>query len=404
MTAWGVTGKREKGRIKENGKGKREKKTMKRGILTILVLLLGTLPAFGNSIGLHLKEADLVLAGTLHKEQARDSHFDIYSVSGVEVIRGELPADDFRIVYPKTLDYHVTLEDGKRTLLFLREVDTDIGLEFIGTLYIAFAADLGAVTLKGDEGDLLVEATRAQAALVSAAPAQKAVVLAGLLRTALEPGRPRFLQSVAIDAIRTPGAVARLDSADRSRLLSRYRDSLPCSELKRCLLDALGEARPEGLTEELVKTVRSFEGGYHRDQIAAILAGTDCDNAIGSLVGGFEEIEAEAVRDNVLYVLGKMGRGRGVPAIRSVMNLRLRGVQKAAVEALFADRTSAAVVALGEIASGKWESRDVEAAISRLASINTREARSTLMRISANDRLRVSAREKAAVLLGRLSK
>jgi hypothetical protein len=377
---------------------------MKRGILTILVLLLGTLPAFGNSIGLNLKEADLVLAGTLHKEQAGESHFDLYSVFGVEVFRGELPAEDFRIVYPRTLDFHVALEDGKRTLLFLREVDTDIGLEFTGTLYFAFAAELGAVTLEGEEGNLLVEATRAQAALVDAAPARKAVVLAGLLRRALEPGRPRFLQSVAIDAIRTPGAFDRLDSGDRSRLLSRYRESVPCSELKRCLLDTLGEARPEGLTEELVKTVRSVEGGYHRDQIAAILAGTDCENAIGCLVGGFEKVEVEAVRANVLYVLGRMGRGRGVPAIRSVMNLRLRGVQKAAVEALFADRTSAAVAALGEIASGNWKSEDVEAAISRLASINTRDARSNLSRISADGRLRVSARKKAAELLDRLSR
>jgi len=212
------------------------------------------------------------------------------------------------------------------------------------------------------------------------------------------------MESVLIDAVRTPGALGRLDALDRTRLLERFREAAPFSTVKLRLLDALAEARSAGLKAALVEMVRGPEGEYHRDQIAAILAGGGAASAAADLVAGFGTIENEAVRANILYVLGRMGRGCGVGAIRSVMNLRLEGVQKEAIAALYADGSREAVEALGEIAAGPWGEEDVLGAVDRIAAIGSETARAVLLELKDNRRLRESVRKKAAEFQSRLSR
>jgi len=376
---------------------------MKRGILSIAFGLLAMGIASGNSIGFHLTEADLVVAGTLHMERADKGGFDLYRIDGPEAIRGELPEGSFGILFANHVCYHVHLEDHGRMLLFLRRMDGDMGVPYSGPLYMAMASPLSALCLCGDEGELLLEAARLQASVLDAAPERRAEVMARLVRSALDPGMPRLLRSTLTDAVRTDGSLALLDGLDSARLLELFRQSDPNSELQRCVLDALGAVRPAGLEAELVSTVRGPSGSFHRDQIAAILAGSGEENVEAALIADFEKI-GEATRANVLYVLGNMGRGRGVETIRQVMWTKLKGVQEAAAAALTADRTSRAIGALGELALDSYDAKGGTAAVMGLARINTRESRKILGQIRKAGHLQIAVRRTAAECLERLSK
>ncbi len=376
---------------------------MKRGILSIAFGLLAVAIANGNSIGFHLTEADLVVAGTLHKEKADKAGFDLYRIDGPEVIRGELPEGSFGILFANHICYHVHLEDHGRMLLFLRRMDGNTGVSYSGPLYMAMASPLSALCLCGDEGELLLEAARLQASVLDAKPGQRAEVMAGLVRAALKPGMPRILRSTLIDAVRTGGSLALLDTLDRSRLLVRFRETEPNNELQHCLLDALGTVRPAGLDEELISTVRGPSGSFHRDQIAAILAGSKEEGVAAALIDDFEKID-EATRANVLYVLGNMGRGKGVDTIRQVMWTKLKGVQEAAAAALTADRTTKAIGALGELALDPYDAKGGTAAVRGLARINTRESRKILDQVRKAGHLPIAVRRSAAECLDRLTK
>lgn len=376
---------------------------MKRGILSITFGLLAVAMASGNSIGFHLTEADLVVAGTLHKEEADSNGFDLYRLDGPEVVRGELPEGSFGILFANHVCYHVHLEDHGRMLLFLRRMDSNPGVSYSGPLYMAMASPLSALCLCGDEGDFLLDAARLQASVLDAEPERQAEVMAGLVRAALGPGMPRFLRSTLVDAVRTRGSLALLDNLDRARLLGRFRETAPNSELQRCLLDALGAVRPAGLEEELISTVRGPSGSFHRDQIAAILAGSKEEGVTAALIADFEKID-EATRANVLYVLGNMGRARGVDTIREVMWTKLKGVQEAAAAALTADRTTKAIGALGELALGAYDARGGTAAVLGLARINTRESRKILDQVRKAGHLQIAVRRSAAECLDRLTK
>lgn len=391
---------------------------MKKTILTLAAALLCTSMAGGSSFGFNLRDADLVVAGVLFAERSCDGHMHLFRLDSPEVVAGELPPGAFGIVRPCHICYHTDLADGERTLLFLRKVEGELGENFSGPIYMALATDLAAVPLQGDEGALIMQAARTQAEIMSADPETRARALSEILSGALEPGRPLLLQSALVDAIRTPGAIERLDGLDKARMLEQFRRAAPHRALKRCLLDGLGRARPDGLAAELVDAVRGPAGAFHRDQIAAILADIGADTVPGDLICDFENLSRDQ-RDNVLHVLGHMGKGKGVAAICSVAGLqetglqeagrrlavsRLEGVQTAAVEALFADRSQEAVEALGQLAAGAWNIRDAAAAVSRLGCINSELARAMLTGIRDDVELDPGIRQKAAEFLNRLSR
>ncbi len=375
---------------------------MKRGILSIAIGLLAVAAASGNSIGFHLAEADLVVVGTLHKERADGGGFDLYRLDGPEVIKGALPEGSFGILMANHVCYHVHLEDHGKMLLFLRQLGHVPAVPYSGPLYMAMASPLSALCASGDEGRLLVEAARLQASVVDADLEEQSEAVAGLLRIALGQGKPTLLRSTLIDAVRTKGSLELLDGLDRTRLLERFRQTAPNCELQRCLLDALGEVRPAGLERELISTVRGPSGSFHRDQIAAILAGSSEEGLPAALVADFGKID-KTTRTNVLYVLGNMGRGKGVATIRGVMWMKLAGVQEAAAAALTADRTGGAVAALGDLALHAYDSKGGTAAVLGLARINTRESRKQLDLIRKAGHLPISVRRAAAECLERLS-
>ncbi len=358
--------------------------------------------ASANSIGFLLEEADLAVAGALQKTDGGNDDFDIYRADVFETIRGTPPEGALRILFAKRICYHVHLHENVPVLLFLRRMDGKMGLDRPGPYYMAFAAGMSVVELEGEEGDLILEAARLQAGLDKAEAARKAAVVARVLRTALEPGRPRLLRSAVIDAVRTPGALDKIDALDRSRMLDRYRESTPWSDLRNHLLDGVGEARPDGLAAELVREVRGPCGHFHREQIAALLAAVGGETAPDELVVDFSGLD-RAARGNVLYVLGCMGGGRGVAAIRSVADIHLEGVTLDAVQALKIDRSPDAVAALGEIAVTA-EEKSAISALQGIASINTAQARSILEDIRERADVRPSVKRKATGLLNHLSR
>jgi hypothetical protein len=391
---------------------------MKKTLLILAAALLCASMASGSSFGFNLRDADLVVAGFLYEERSFDDHLKFYRLDSPEVVAGELPPGAFGIVRPCHICYHADLADGDRMLLFLRKVEGHLSGHFPGPIYMALAADLAAVPLVGEEGGLIMQAARTQVEIMGADAGVRARAMSDILAGALEPGRPLLLQSALVDAIRTPGAIERLDELDKARMLEQFRRAAPHRALKRCLLDGLGRARPEGLSAELVDAVRGPAGAFHRDQIAAILADVGGETVPGELIRDFEKLDRSR-RDNVLYVLGHLGKGKGVDAICSVAGLRvaglgaagqqdacsrLEGVQTAAVDALFADRSPEAVEALGELAAGAWSARDAAAAVVRLGRINSARARALLSGVRDNVDLDPGVRQKAAEFLNRLSR
>lgn len=373
----------------------------KRFVLPVLFLLAATTAA-ASSIGFNLEGADLVVAGTLKEDGPANDRFEFHRIDGIDLIHGDAPEGPVRVLCPRDLCYHVHVAADEPTLLFLRRMEIrspEGNLE--GPFYMALASPMSAVPLVGDEGNLILEAVRAQAAAGSD-PARRAAAVARVLSTGLEPHRSTLLQSALIDSVRTPGALDGLDSLDRTRLLQRFRDVRPGSDLQHSLLGALGCVKPDGLTDELIRMVRGAAGIFHREQIAAILAAVGDETVPFALAEGFTDLNAQS-RANVLRVLGSMGRGKGVAAIRSVMWCRKESVLGQAAQALFTDRSKGAVDALGEIVrkGGKTEALS---AVAALASINTEDSRSVLYAVRRDKTLDVEVRRSAAQFLIRLAK
>ncbi len=375
---------------------------MKQIVVLTFVLMLAGSAASANSIGFNLEGADLVVAGTVTGDGQESDRYAFHRVAGIELIKGTLPEGAVRLVCPRNICYHVHVAANQPTLLFLKRMDAAaVGGERGGSVYIALASPMSAVPLEGDEGDLILETVRAQAAAGSD-PVKRADAVALGLFAGLEPNRSTLLHSALVDAVRTPGAFDRLDALDRSRLLHRYRDTRPGTLLQQTLLDALGCVQPDGMTDELIRTVRGPAGGFHREQIAAILAATGDESTPRTLVDDFAGL-GKASRSNVLHVLGSMGRGRGVAAIRSVMWCRKEGVLDQAIRSLILDRTQGAVDGLADvIRSG--ERTQALSAVAALASINTELSRKVLNDVRRDESLDMELRRNAALFLSSLTR
>ena len=257
---------------------------------------------------------------------------------------------------------------------------------------------MSVLSLAGRGGEAILAAARGLAAVEKAGPSERAAAVAAILETALEPGHPLLLQSALFDALRTPGAMERLDGLDADRMLQRFHGATPGSDLQLRLLDAFGTVRPAGLGEELLSLVRGPGGAWHREQVAALLASLNDGTVAGALVRDFRGLAPEA-RANVLHVLGCMGQGRGVEAIREALDLRCSGTAAAAVRALFLDRSPAAAGLLGEIAAGR-DRQAALAAVAALARIGSEASRAWIDRLAGDPRVdpavRAEARRRAA--------
>jgi|GEM_PF-2130075 len=359
---------------------------MKRTATVIVCLAFLAAAVEGRSIGLHLEQADLVAAGqVVAAGRSSEGHFEFFRFEPEEILKGERPEGIMWVVEPNHICCHQHLVNGARMLLFLRRMDeAPAGLPRSGTAYLALAIPPGVVELTGEEGVLFLEAVRRQVGLANAVGIDRARSFAPMLRAALEPGRPQLLRSLLVDAACIPGVWQRLDQLDRAKLLERFREARPYSELKLNLLFALGEARPKGMTAELVRTVRCVEGNFYRTQIARILAARGEIGATAALIDGLQELDAQQ-RANVFYVLGGLGNGKGVPAIGSVMWSGALAEQRWAVEALSIDRSPAAVELLGELLHGTEHAAVVDAVLQKLGAINTLQTRSILLEVTAQN-------------------
>lgn len=359
-------------------------------------------PAKAQSMGYLMEEASMVVAGEVAAEPSCE-RFSIYSLGGIEVVKGELESPDFRIALFRDLCYPVHLEAGKRTLMFLKRLEGDVaGLEGSGPFYVIMAGELGTVKLAGDEEPVIMTAARRIAAASAAGPEERALVMAEIFRSALETGIEPLIHGAAFDVIATPGAVERLGSYEAALALARFQYAGDYSREKRRLLYVLGELKPPGLSGTLEAFIRTKAGQYYRDEIAAVFAHMGDPALPERLITGFEDLDLTG-RENVIYVLGRLGGGAGVPALEHLVEGHLGDLYLKITDALVADRTEAAVVALAEIARGS-HLKAALSALKAMARINTKSARLELEAISDWEIGREEVRRTAAALLVGLSR
>lgn len=358
--------------------------------------------AAAQSMGFLMEEASLVVAGEVAAEPSAE-RFSIYSLGGIEVVKGALENPNFKIALFRDLCYPVHLEAGERTLVFLKRLEGDVaGLEGSGPFYVIMAGELGTVELEGDEEPVIMTAARRIAAASGAELDARAAVMADIFRSALETGIEPLIHGAAFDVIATPGAVERLGSYEASLALARFQSAGDYSREKRRLLYVLGELAPPGLSATLETFIRTEAGQYYRDEIAAVFAHMGDAALPRRLIEGFEDLDLTG-RENVIYVLGRLGRGAGVPALEELVDGHLGDLYQEITDALIADRTEAAVIALAEIARGS-HLKAALCALKALARINTKPARLELEAISDWEIGREEVRRTAAALLAGLSR
>ena len=111
------------------------------------------------------------------------------------------------------------------------------------------------------------------------------------------------------------------------------------------LLHVLAELKPQGLPSVLDGLIRSAEGLYYRETVAAVYTRINDPSTPGRLLEGFDRLEP-TIRENVIHVLGRLGKGRGVTALEILLGEHARFHGDAIIEALVVDRSSEAVEAL----------------------------------------------------------
>ena len=378
-----------------------------KGIITGTVLLFvmcATARVEAQSFGFLMGKADLVVAGEVVKEGG-EGRFDFYSLTGVEVIRGELEDPNFVVVAFRDLSCRVRLIPGTRTLMFLKRLEGEVaGLDASCPAYVVYASELGAVEMPIAYEGTVLGAARRYAAAQAMGPGEKAAEIAGIFRTAVEADSEPLLYSAAYDALATPGVLDRIGSYETGLALDRFlaseAPSAP-SRLRWRLMLFLAEVSPPDYQQVIESVVRSGEGRFYLDQAAAILSRIGDPESSQRLVLGFSDLDL-VVRENVIHVLGHLGNGTGIQALMSVMWDHMASNHGLVVNALYADRSDKAVEALSQIVK-KAGCFPGMSALEALAGINTFAARASLRELSGLDGIAPSLKERASELMAELT-
>lgn len=375
---------------------------MRKLIWGILIIVASMGLAEGQSIGIHMTDADLVAAGDIVEKHA-DEKFTYYSMNNVEMIHGQGEAPLFQVVSFRELCFHVHITSGTRSVLFLRELKGNItGLDNSIPTYAALATDMSVIPLDPSYENVLLGLLRQYSQALSGTAAQRAAVAAEMFQTAVEENIEPLLYSASYDVVATPGAKERLTPFDGVMALNRFQATSSFSRTKHRLLYALGELKPQGLIPALDNLVWSSEGQFYLDTIAAIYTHLKDKEAPIRLIADFDKLD-ELCEKNVIHVLGRLGAGAGVPAIRSLFEKHLQFRWASIVDALLADRSEQAVEALGIVASTPILDASF-LALEALAQINTQASRSKIETVSNSDAINKTIRNKAAALLAVISR
>lgn len=361
-----------------------------RYIVGMIFIVAAAFPAQGQSLRLLLEEADLVVAGELSAGETGE-RFESFSMPAAVLLKGAAEPG-FRVLRFTDLCCQAQHCHGDRKVLFLKRLPVEIGgIRLEKPTYTVFSGELGHITYEVEQETFLLDAV---GDLLAAAGEDRALVTARVFNEALEEEFEPLVYALAHDVVATPGALALLDS---EAVLGKF-DALDRGSRSRArLLLLLGELAPEGLASRVEALARSPEGKTLLDPCAAILGRLGDLDTPRRLAEGFEG------DPQVLYVLGRLGHGKGLEALESLMEEHLDRLHPAFIDALLADRTEAAVRLLGRAA----EHKNLDAALSALnalARINTRAARDELKRISALDEIHRTVGIRAAVLLNGLSR
>jgi len=373
-------------------------------IIAGILVCISAATAQAQSIGFLMHDADLVVAGET-VSHGNSGRVDLYSLNRYEVIKGSLEQADFRIGCFCDVCCHVHLHSGKGSLLFLRRLESDIdGISLNTPLYTVLHGELGSINYEIEEESTILDLARRYAAIPDDAQAgSKAEAMAEIFKAALRSDSEPLLYSAAYDLIATPGALDQLDAMDESMAIQRFQASGPSSRLRGRMLLVLGEAEPLGFIPLLEEMVRSPTGRFYLEPSAAIL-GTLGDPGTGyRLVSGFSNL-GEIEQGNILYVLGRLGSGKGIAALETLLDDYAEPYCNELVDALIADRSDAAVNVLSQMA-GHAEDEVALPALSALGRINSTSARQALQGIaSASGDLDETTVNRAARILDELGK